>query len=427
MIILTLQSERELNLPFIDLIEIRPERCGKLVLDRPFLATGFLSNEASYIDIPYGVEIEPIAKAYPNAKLIHSFHGDPDSIADLYAKMDVKEVAFVKIVLRESSLSNYLKWIPFLQKSNRRLALFIEGERGRATRLLSYMFGAPLIYTSTDGFKGQIPYQELRDLFPLDSLGLNTKILAILLGSNAKSFGATLYNRLYKEAGLDAIYLPLVIEEEEIEAVIGSPLFYGLAITMPFKRKVYSLLGSSIDSSSVHCKAINTYFQGIGYNSDRYAIDLLEPVKGKKVAILGRGGMARALGYELRLRGAHPTLYSRQESPLEGLECRAIEDIPEVYDILIDASPYSGQLKRIDPKAIVMDVKIEVDPLYLSAQRLIGGIEVFIRQAMEQNRIFGLDPLLPHLVNEYRRQETQLLLKRKKKFPYSQINFEAFL
>lgn len=215
----------------------------------------------------------------------------------------------------------------------------------------------------------------------------------------ARSRGESIYNGLYKKAKIDAIYLPFVIDQEEIKMIFESDLFYGLSITMPLKVKAFEV-ARKIDPDSLHCHSINTWHNHIGYNTDRFVIDLLGDISGKKCVIIGAGGAAIALGAEAKKRKADVTFYVRNVKKgrelldfLE-LEYQPLENLPHSYDILIDATSEKGVLKRIDLNAKILDVKIDFDERYLKAKFFISGETMFNVQAKEQLKIFGFQNIV---------------------------------
>jgi len=144
-----------------------------------------------------------------------------------------------------------------------------------------------------------------------------TKPLAIIGNPLGHSLSPLMHNYLFEALGLNNIYLPLEVKEEDcLESAIGglwSLGFIGANVTIPYKEKVMDYL-VEISEEAALTGAVNTLVRSAGgfkgYNTDGQGFlqALLaekgwEP-RGKKVVLLGAGGSARAVGISLALKGA---------------------------------------------------------------------------------------------------------------------------
>jgi len=124
-----------------------------------------------------------------------------------------------------------------------------------------------------------------------------------------------IHNFLAEELGIDMAYVPFHVEKGQLEAAVKGA--YGLNIlgcnvTVPYKSDVMECL-TGIDSLAEKIGAVNTLVRTEGgykgYNTDMpglYRALQREGVsfQGRKVVILGAGGVARAVAIMLLEKGA---------------------------------------------------------------------------------------------------------------------------
>lgn len=124
-----------------------------------------------------------------------------------------------------------------------------------------------------------------------------------------------IHNHIAEATGNNMVYVPFLVEQGRIaDAVKGAYALnlMGLNITVPYKADVISSL-VEIDSLAAKIGAVNTLVRKEGgykgYNTDMPGLyramnkDGVEP-RGRKVVILGAGGVARAVAIMLLEKGA---------------------------------------------------------------------------------------------------------------------------
>ena len=145
---------------------------------------------------------------------------------------------------------------------------------------------------------------------------LSTTRAAVIGSPVTHSLSPLLHNAAFNSLGMDWEYLALEITESELDEVLAqmrSGNLGGLSVTMPFKTRVASLVDecTSIAEklSAVNCVVANE--KGlIGHNTDGdgFLNGLIHEAqfdpKGKKVAVIGAGGAARAVIEALARSGA---------------------------------------------------------------------------------------------------------------------------
>ena len=145
---------------------------------------------------------------------------------------------------------------------------------------------------------------------------LSTTRAAVIGSPVTHSLSPLLHNAAFNSLGMDWEYLALEITESELDEVLAqmrSGNLGGLSVTMPLKTRVASLVDECTSTaeklSAVNCVVANE--KGlIGHNTDGdgFLNGLIHEAqfdpKGKKVAVIGAGGAARAVIEALARSGA---------------------------------------------------------------------------------------------------------------------------
>jgi 3-dehydroquinate dehydratase/shikimate dehydrogenase len=227
--------------------------------------------------------------------------------------------------------------------------------------------------------------------------------------------------------GMNRVYVPLRVPSDYLEQFMREAPelgIRGLSVTIPHKENVMALL-TKIESSARKIGAVNTVvFDGdnvIGYNTDLHGamLSLADAsnetldskwLDGKRVLILGAGGVARAIAMGVGDRGAKPQITSRTYERSMGLaselKCEAIqwEERHQVSpDVLINCTPVGmhPEVNETPFEAFGMNRRMIVfDTIYNPEQTLllktarengcktVSGVEMFVKQAELQFTFF---------------------------------------
>ena len=145
---------------------------------------------------------------------------------------------------------------------------------------------------------------------------MSTTRAAVIGSPVTHSLSPLLHNAAFNSLGMDWEYLALESTESELDEVLAqmrSGNLGGLSVTMPLKTRVASLVDECTSTaeklSAVNCVVANE--KGlIGHNTDGdgFLNGLIHEAqfdpKGKKVAVIGAGGAARAVIEALARSGA---------------------------------------------------------------------------------------------------------------------------
>ncbi len=235
--------------------------------------------------------------------------------------------------------------------------------------------------------------------------------------------GVLMHNRAYQKAGINAAYVSFepAGAREAVEAMRNLGI-RGMGVTMPYKTEVMEYL-DRIDETAAQIGAVNTIVNDngvlVGYNTDyKGAVDgLLEVtgLQGKKVAMFGAGGVARAILYGLLKEGARVTVFNI--IPEQGRElCAAMGaqfgGLPSDYDkeagwdVLVNATSVGFQsddtlltADQFPQGIVVLDVVFNPIHTVFAAEagkagcRVVPGTRMLILQAIAQDELYlGIRP-----------------------------------
>ena len=147
------------------------------------------------------------------------------------------------------------------------------------------------------------------------------------------SLSPLLHNHWIKKYGLvDSVYEKRKVEEKELKNIINEikeDELLGVNVTVPFKKSIISYL-DKLDLSAEETNSVNTLFKinnkVIGYNTDSkgfwdtikdlYPIDDNStkslPLKGKRIFILGAGGVTPSIISALNHQGGNNIILSNR-------------------------------------------------------------------------------------------------------------------
>ncbi len=363
--------------------------------------------------------LEQFLKDFPQTRVIlssHNFEKMPEDLESLYQEMKKKMNAFAyKIAVKANHLSETLRLISWAKNKGSHLIAISMGKDGEISRILS-----DFTYASLDDDRqsapGQIPAPILINRYRYKDLSANKKIYGLIGDPVEQSISHLTHNFLLKKLNIDAFYIKMVVKPFELQECLGffkDLPFCGLSVTMPLKECILPFL-DVIDPIAKEIGAVNTLLfkegQVLGYNTDCFgalnAIENKMAVKEKRVVLIGAGGAAKAIAYEVVKRGAKLTIVNRNYAKAKALadrfKCNA-KDFHEMsdcakegYDILINCTPLPLPIdpKNILPGALVMDINTRPrETLFLIKAKelncnIIYGEEMFFEQALGQFKMW---------------------------------------
>lgn len=408
-----IQAQIQAALPHADLLEYRWDLFDSL--DYPFirhLPTIFTLRAASqggrfegreperlsalqrllrhlpdYVDLEHSIPQTFDTQTIKVIRSYHDFEKTPQDLDAILTKMPPADV--YKIAVMAHSTADSLRMLDFQRRMPKNVLAFCMGECGVITRAANTLWSYCSV--GTRSAPGQLPLQ--------------AKVLYALIGDPITgSISDITHNALLAHFKSDAHYLKISVKPEELEGFlthIRSSPFRGLSVTMPLKEVILPYL-DEIDPKARSIGAVNTVRiqkgKLYGTNTDGsgalQAIQAKMDVEGKTVLIVGAGGAARALVYELMCKKARVCIYNRTPARAEALAkefgCEA--HLPDTYDLLVNCTPSGMPLAPdlIQDGCYVFEMKTrpKMTPLMQEAERrgcgLIFGYELFVNQACGQ-------------------------------------------
>jgi len=239
------------------------------------------------------------------------------------------------------------------------------------------------------------------------------------------SLSPQLHNYWIKKNNIDAVYERKKLENNDLENLIlevKNKKINGVNVTVPFKKEVIPYL-DTLSPEAKTTKSVNTiYLQGnntIGHNTDIGGFELaIKDIKydltGKKVLILGAGGVVPSLIFALkRMKVSEIILSNRTRTKAEDLsnlfDNLTIVDWGEIpnSDMIINATSlglnnndeFNLDFSKLKKNKFFYDVIYNPkDTNFLKIARKFGnktenGKKMFIYQAAEAFKIWhGIDP-----------------------------------
>jgi 3-dehydroquinate dehydratase/shikimate dehydrogenase len=364
----------------------------------------------------------------------HDFDKTPDCLEKIYETIATTPARIIKIATQANDITDCIAIFRLLErakKEGRDLIALAMGESGKITRIIGPMRGSFLTYGAIDEESGTAPGQisatDLRELYRINRIGPQTKIIGIVGQPVSHSLSPRIHNAAFEARGVDAVYLPL--DAKDVSAFLRRMVhaktkeldwnLRGLSVTAPHKRAALDHL-DWIDETAKEIGAVNTIVvEGerlLGYNTD--ALGFIEPLKNvygslrdARCALIGAGGAARAALYALKTEGARVTVFARYVEKAQNLaeefESSCVQLVGASFaefDIVINTTPLGtvGEFENETPATaeqlqgsrLVYDLVYNPSiTLFMSeAQKVsvptIGGLQMLVAQAMEQFKLW---------------------------------------
>ena len=238
------------------------------------------------------------------------------------------------------------------------------------------------------------------------------------------SLSPKLHNHWFKENNIDAVYDKKKIDENDLENIITKlkkKQINGINVTVPFKKTVIPYL-DKLSPEAEQTQSVNTIILNndnlVGHNTDivgfRKAIKKLNfDIKGKKIFILGAGGVVPSIIFALNKMNVSKIIISNRtkkkaedlKSQFHNLEILDWGDIND-FDVIINATSLglNKETINLDFSKFAND-KLFYDVIYNPTEtnflkegkklgnRTENGKLMFIYQAFEAFKLWhGIEP-----------------------------------
>jgi 3-dehydroquinate dehydratase / shikimate dehydrogenase len=363
----------------------------------------------------------------------HNFNETPDELEAIYEQMTKQDADVLKVVTMAQHPSDCMRVLDLLKAAKKPTVGHCMGEIGVPSRVLSLRYGAPFMYAAFNKERGITPglpsYEEVKRYFYVHDINAETKVYGVLGDPVAHSFSPALHNLMFRQTGINAVYLPFRVPRgelaESLQAFDRVPVS-GYSVTIPHKEPAAGLAVTT-DERVRETAAANTLVRRAdgfhAFNTDyEAALEGLrrnmpvedgtrKEIKGTGAMILGAGGAARAVAHALHRAGANPIWIAgrtaiKAEKLANEVHGKAVEwAARHNFDpgILVNCTPvgmhpnlddspvHAGFLK---PGMVVFDTIYNPEQTLLIKEArargcpVVTGVEMFVRQAAMQFELF---------------------------------------
>lgn len=310
------------------------------------------------------------------------------------------------------------------------------GPLGLSTRILAERLGSLLSFTTPKwepdieiSGPGQLDPQELVETYRFKALNEGSRVFAVIGSPLTATSSPGIHNGAYERAKFDGVYLPLRVDSLKDFFILADELgLEGVSVTVPHKETVLPFLSyRSPEVSAIG--ACNTLLRTpagwSGYNTDAqgFSDSLLQAcgkkdLRGKRITVVGAGGVARAVVAEIHRLGGRAYILNRTlikakelAEPYNfawgALDSHGIGMVDKYSHIIVqttnvgmegaeDGDPL--ELYKFRGKELVMDLIYKPPQTKLLQRaaaagcRTVNGYDMLLRQAKLQFKLFtGLD------------------------------------
>jgi shikimate 5-dehydrogenase len=275
--------------------------------------------------------------ALDRAGLVLSFHdfaGMPADLEGIAEAMQKSGADVVKIAVTARTLEDCVR-LRRIGAILRTGAVIGMGPAGAVTRVAPHLFNSCWTYGGPLAEIGQVSTTELREIYGVGETP-RTALFGVVGQPVMHSKSPALHNAAFRQAGVDALYVPLEAAGfADFDAFARAFELRGASVTAPYKIDALSA-SADADAAARAVGAANTLKQTAGgwFAANTDAEGFLAPLEGMalaglRAAVIGRGGASRAVTFALRGAGADVAVIGRED----------LDRASEPWDLLVHATP----------------------------------------------------------------------------------------
>ena len=389
----------------------------------------------------------------------HNFKTKFENINKLYRSiLAAYPAAIPKLVYTANHINDCFEAFDLLYRTSGKQIVFCMGEAGLISRIIARKLNSFVTFASIDEQSatapGQLTIEQLKELYRYEHINSDTELFGVIADPVGHSLSPAIHNACFAEKGMNKLYLPLLVEggQDKFDEFLDKALsrrwlnFKGFSVTIPHKHNALSYVRARhgfIEPLAEKIGAVNTLVVARAsspwdhgqearatsdepriraYNTDyAAALDSVTSVsrggkikkaslKNLPVAIVGAGGVARAIVAGLSDAGAKIKIYNRTVKKAEKLaadfacEFAGLDDLQNLDAKLLINCTSVGMHPDVDatpvPKEYLKKGMIVFDTVYNPAQtqllklakkkrlKTIDGLSMFINQALAQFKLF---------------------------------------
>lgn len=372
---------------------------------------------------------------YPHLPLIYAYHSEKDEdITAVYEAMAKVPASIYKMVVRPKTTIQALEYLAIKQHLPSNTSVLCSGDYGSYSRILSPLIHNAINYTygshAEPVLAGQVSLEELH-LYNYEHLSPKGKMFALIGEHTHRSISHIANNYLFHHLQLPFCHVKYALHELAPFFPLARKLpFRGMSVTAPFKTLALQYV-DHIAPSAQHCQATNTLVfdhDGItAHNTDGEGLaKLLEykrvPIQNQKIALLGAGGVAKAIVHSLSARGAHLTLFNRslekaqQLAAIYGCQAFPLSHFSHAhsFDVIVSCLVPNIPLPDVFAPTVVDVNTLPRESNYLRNAKqqgsfVIYGYEMFAEQALLQFHIWMPDHFHQEMHEPFRQKVKNIM------------------
>lgn len=430
------------------------------------ILTTALQVGAEFVDVEFANfqksafrdRIESALAAASKGRLIlssHDFARPFDDLRGLYRDIvQAFPAAVPKLVYTAGRINDCFQAFDLLHEADRDCIVLCMGQAGLISRVLARKLGGLVTFARLDEASGTAPGQVTLDAFKRlyhhGSINRETTLFGVIADPVGHSLSPAIHNACLADRRINGVYLPLLVQggREELFAFLDHVLerpwldFRGFSVTIPHKHGALDYArqkGGFIEPLAAQIGAANTLVverraasderRLCAYNTDYTgALDAIaegmgiprEGFRDMPVAVVGAGGVSRAIVAGLTDAGAKVTIYNRTVERAEqlaadfGCACAGLDALSHLDARLLVNCTSIGMHPKVDatpvpPNSLKPGMAV-FDTVYNPAETLllqhakaagaktIDGLAMFVNQALAQFYLFTGQPANPALM-----------------------------
>lgn len=377
----------------------------------------------------------------------HDFSGVPADLEGIYRSMTQMDADTIKVACLTRTPGEAARVLKLLVNSPKPTTAFGMGEVGQASRVIQLKLGAPFTYAAVSAetavAPGMLTVAQLQLNFGVRRLNASTRLFGVVGDPLGHSLSPMIHNNALRKLGNNDLYVPFTVPKGMLGEFLDSHSFLGikgLSVTIPHKEEACRLAtqrsaevdatgsantlvfrdGGAIEAHNTDYDAVlDSIMSGLKNHPDGWSL------KGKKVLVLGAGGVARSVVHGLSARGAEVRLAARTRSRAEGIAASIPCEVADwdqrhasPVDVVVNCTPV-GMHPQVDespldasfiaPPMVVMDTIYNPESTLLvrSAREkgavAVTGLDMFIAQAAAQFKLFTGEPAPVDLMRQVAR------------------------
>jgi 3-dehydroquinate dehydratase/shikimate dehydrogenase len=433
--------------PLPVLVTVRPRweggRFEGSEVDRLGLLEDACLHGADYVDVEF--------RAYKDfnrrqARLVlsyHDFEKTPEDLERTAAKMGELDPFVVKLACQARGVRDLVRLVRLQRTSPRPAAVVAMGEFGEPLRILYHRYGGWLTYASVragaETAPGQLTIEDLVRLYQARTIDDETAVYGVIGDPVSHSKSPRVFNDVFKHLGMNARYVRIRVDDAgAVRELVEAMELRGLSVTIPHKQAVMAAFDEA-DEIARGIGAANTLVarEGrlFGHNTDVVAaMEALREaavrtwshgIYGMRALVLGAGGVSRAIAWGLRGEAARVTIanrtFERGKALAEelGVECVRWHEMAAARPQIVVNGTSVGMAPRaeespVDPSLFGKGM-VALDTVYTPRRTrflrdaeargaaTIEGVEMFLRQANHQFRLWTGRPIPTEIYKEFQR------------------------